>query len=665
MDEGRGVVVEGTVEWLLAAHERFANCAQLSSDSQSSVDSIVDSLLRAMCKSFSWHSSWLLGPFEVSALDEIETTSYWSVHAAGVDGQGREKLILGDEVAYRIQQTRLDGAASHHTRRLVSGESLGREVRLRLVGRAGRDWILGLQSDGAGDELDEFGCRSFSSLGSRLCEILETSFLARDLDHSRALETAVWQRSKQGLILVSADGACLRANSAASRLVGRPEKEMTCLAAREWLPAPLDITMSNTANASWKGQLGNGNGEGRSVDITQSQILCLDDTLTLFQLIDCTDYTALEGQLEQLQRHRLVGRLSSGVVHDLNNLLTVIVAALEGAERDPDHSSFPEMLSDAHEAVRRCESLCRQLLTMGRRRHGRVRVVQPDPTIAGIRKLMERTVPDDSEFSLSLMASGACVALPAGALEQILLSLLVNASEVMPEQGAISVATGIEGNRFILSVSDQGQGIDEATLQRVFEPLYAAKEPHGSAKGLAVVQGLVAQVGGQIEVQSSPGKGARFDVSFTLASEETVMFEKSPTPGYDRSKRGEGKVVLLCENEPVLRDVIQRSLSEHGYEVVGSSDGCRGLELIEGGVGVDAVVTDLVMPRVGGAEIAKACNRGDRRTPVVFVSGLLERGALPELDAPTQYLAKPFRMQDLLGALQAVLGESVALHPAV
>jgi CheY-like chemotaxis protein len=174
-----------------------------------------------------------------------------------------------------------------------------------------------------------------------------------------------------------------------------------------------------------------------------------------------------------------------------------------------------------------------------------------------------------------------------------------------------------------------------------------------------VVHSLVAQVGGQIEAKSSPG-GTSFDVSFDLACEDKDIPANATTAGFDESIRGEGRIVLLCENEPVLRDVIQRTLSQQGYEVVSSSDGRRGLELIEGGFAIDALVTDLVMPKVGGAEIAQACNRGGRRTPVVFVSGLLEQKALPELGAPSQYLAKPFRMHDLLGALQAVLGEDAA-----
>jgi len=657
MDGGRGEAgPRRTLEWLIAAHEALAACESKAGAETLSTHEGGLNLLNALTKSFSWSSSWLVGPLVLAPSAGQESVSHWSTEALSNGGAGNDgTLVLVGALAERVRVAREVDGANQHEQCLLTGADVPCEVRARFVGSDGSHWLVGMQASHQDQKLDDSGVKSFSCLAKRLCELVEVRRLRADHTRLQTIDDAVWRRAKNGLVLVAPNGACVRANRAASQLVGRPENEMVHLAAREWLPAPMSLAAAaSQSSGSWQGRLSGNTGGENHVEIAQSQIVCADETLTLFQLVDRSDFVALEDQLAQLQRHRLMGRLSGGVVHDLNNLLTVIVASLEVAERNPTSPYLPEMVSDAHEAVRRCESLCRQLLTMGRRRPGAVRVIAPDPTIAGMRKLLERTIPDDCEFSLSLKASGASVALPVGALEQILLNLLVNAREAMPSKGAISVSTCIDDDRFRLLVSDQGPGMSEMVLQRMFEPFYSTKQQPGTGVGLAVVHTLVAQVGGQIEVKSSPG-GTSFDVSFALAYEDTDIPANAIATGYDESIRGEGRIVLLCENEAVLRDVIQRTLSQQGYEVVSSSDGRRGLELIEGGFAVDALVTDLVMPKVGGAEIAQACNRGGRRTPVVFVSGLLEQEALPELGAPSQYLAKPFRMHDLLGALQAVL----------
>ncbi len=645
----------------MAAHEDLAACANRGRVEPLPTYAMIHGLLASLSASFSSASAWLLGPLVIESSVEAESAAHYSVGNSSVGNSADDSrrahgtLILTGALGERVRLARQVEGTTQRQQCLRTGADVAHEVIARLTGADGCDWLVGMQAGTSEEVLDRLGRKSFSSLARRLCELVEAHLLRTEMQRMKIIEEAIWDRSHDGLVLVASNGACVRANRTASELVGRPEGEMVHLAARDWLPAPLGLAPKGLLSfGAWRGRLVTESGNGRSVEIAQSQIACADETFTLVQLADRNDIVTLESQLEKLQRHRLMGRLSGGVVHDLNNLLTVIVAALEVAERNPSSTYLPEMITDAHEAVRRCESLCRQLLTMGRHRPGAVRVIAPDATIAGMRKLMERTVPDDAEFSLSLKASGASIALRIGALEQILLNLLVNAREALvSKKGAISVSTCIEDNRFHLLVTDRGRGMSEVSLQQVFEPSNSTKQQSGI--GLAIAHALVAKVGGQIDVRSCPDKGTSYDASFALALEDSSIETSLARPGYDAKIRGEGRIVLLCENEAVLRDVIHRALSQQGYEVVSSSDGRRGLELIEGGFAIDALVTDLVMPKVGGTEIAQACNRNGRQTPVVFVSGLLEQEALPELGAPTQFLAKPFRMHDLLGALQAVL----------
>ena len=290
---------------------------------------------------------------------------------------------------------------------------------------------------------------------------------------------------------------------------------------------------------------------------------------------------------------------------------------------------------------------------MGQCEPGPVQLVEPDHVIGGMRRLLNRAKPDHVELALALNAPGRQVSLPAGALELILLNLLIGGSEGLPKGAGVRLTTDSRALRYHLSLENNGPGIPEGQLRRMLEPR-TSLPASGGLMGLTVLHNLVSRVGGQIDVKSVPGKGVVIDVSLEVTQAEP----KTPPPPhapFDATIRGDGKTILLCENDEVLRDVMAATLVEQGYGVVACADGARGLALIDSNADLDAVITDLVMPNAGGAEVALACNLRGRSTPVVFISGHLDRDALPELGAPNEFLAKPFRMNDLLAALQVVL----------
>jgi len=645
---------KGDMEWLIVTHEALATHAYEAAAEGRSQASTIGSILSVLATAFGVDLCWLLGPLGSSAETDSETVSTWQIRGgdAGFSACEEHRVSVSNDVAFRIAEMRLRPGPIHSESCFLSGARVGQEVRMMRNGPGGRQWVLGIQGEHGRRTLANRSLAIYSDLVSRIVELVDADFARRELARVHDIENAVWHQSHDGLVLVSADGECSRANHAASQLLGRSESEISHSAAKEWLPAGVE-TVPGAAPPSWKGLLKRPSGISTSVEITQSQVETTGDPISLFQIIDKGGVAALEAQLQQLQHHRLMGRLSSGVVHDINNLLTVVMAAVEVAERDPNDKYFAEILEDGNEALQRCESLCRQLLSIGRKRARTEIVMQPDQSIAGMRTLLDRSVPDDTEIKYSLGAAAAEISVPSGTIEQVVLNLLVWAQDAGHQGGAMEVSTRVDSGHYVLSLDCEGPGLSEEELQLLFVSDHSRDGATSDGLGASVVQALVTQVGGQIGVRTSAGRGITVEVRFSLVVEPEAVAE---APSVAPSMRGDGKRVLLCENNQVLRRVMQRALHDQGYEVIDSADGKQGLERIEKEGRVDALVTDILMPNIGGYEIAKACNQNGQSTPVVFVSGLPERDELPDLGVPSKFLAKPFRMGDLIEALHGVLG---------
>ncbi len=498
--------------------------------------------------------------------------------------------------------------------------------------------------------------RLFAGLARRAGQLIRGARLRDEHARNEALLGCLWRTAPLALAALDEHGRCRKVNALAGRWLGRSPDQMMHTLAKEWLPPELSTVPIAGHASQWTGELTGLANTKRPVEITQTPVVTPDETLTLLQMADLSELRGLENELYGLQRHKLFGNLSASVVHDLNNLLTVIVAALDRAKPAHESPYRAELLGDALEATRRCETLCRQLLTLGRTRPGALELVKPDTQLAAMQRLLGRVLQDDQQVSLSLAAPLATVELPMGALQQIIVNLLVNAREAIGSDGQVEIRTSVRAGHFHLEIEDDGRGMQESVLRSIFDPSLSTKEEQGAGIGLAVVHRLVSQMGGRLDVQSSPGNGSRFVVSFALAHSPP---QASP-PTLDPRWRGDGLMALVCENEPVLRHVIVRALAERGFEVASAADGVRVLELIEAGGRFDLLVTDLVMAKAGGVDTAIACNQGEMRTPVVFLSGLMGRSALPSLSVPTAFLRKPFRTDELLAVARSVLLPTVS-----
>ena len=373
----------------------------------------------------------------------------------------------------------------------------------------------------------------------------------------------------------------------------------------------------------------------------------------------------LEGQLRQAQKMEALGRLAGGVAHDFNNLLTVIRGHGELLEdRAQPGDSLYNHAQQIRKTADRAASLTRQLLAFSRMQVLEAKVVDVNELISEMSKLLRRLVREDIEFAMNLSDTPVRVKADAGQLEQVLLNLTVNASDAMQEGGKLTIATesvvvgeeeahskgSIEpGNYVRISVSDTGQGMDASTKARIFEPFFTTKERgKGTGLGLATVYGVVKQTGGFIWVTSEVGKGSTFEL-YLPSTEEQIDSAKQKPAGTNGAKAGERKTVLVVEDEREVRELACAFLTSAGYNVLTAEDGLEALETAGRlGVCIDAVLTDMVMPRLGGAELGLRLNSTMPRVKVVYMSGYLEPRENQELVEAGYFLQKPFSRDALV-----------------
>ncbi|HYL62641.1 MAG TPA: ATP-binding protein [Candidatus Methylomirabilis sp.] len=378
----------------------------------------------------------------------------------------------------------------------------------------------------------------------------------------------------------------------------------------------------------------------------------------------------LEDQLRQSQKMDALGRLAGGVAHDFNNLLTVIKGHGDVLQdrlqpNDPLQSSSKQIA----QAAERAAGLTRQLLAFCRMQMLEPKVVDLNALVSEMCKLLRRLVREDIAFSFHAGESLGRVKADPGQLEQVLINLTVNACDAMPQGGKLSIATRNmtadekfaaqrtplkPGEYVVISVADTGCGMDAATKSRIFEPFFTTKDQgKGTGLGLSTVYGVVKQSGGYIWVESEPGHGAQFDVFLPRVSEEKRTAVAQEQSGPARRKG----TVLLAEDEEGVRELASQFLSSAGYHVLRAGDGVEALAIAEEfGKTIHVLVTDVVMPRMRGPELARQLKKARSNIKVLYVSGYLEfnKGNSEFLEEGF-FLQKPFSRDVLVRKVDEVL----------
>jgi nitrogen-specific signal transduction histidine kinase/CheY-like chemotaxis protein len=379
----------------------------------------------------------------------------------------------------------------------------------------------------------------------------------------------------------------------------------------------------------------------------------------------------LEAELRQAQKLEAVGRLAGGVAHDFNNLLTAITGFTRFALNDvPPASSVREDLDQALLAAERAATLTRQLLAFSRQQVLQPQVLDLNEVVAAIQPMLRRVIGEDITMHHVLAASTAAVRADRGQLEQVLVNLVVNARDAMPSGGVLTIETAdvvldaaeaavtpgaAAGPHVMLAVTDTGVGMSADTRDRIFEPFFTTKEPgRGTGLGLATVFGIVRQSGGSIWVYSEPGQGTTFKIylpRYDGPAESPRLATPTSVP------RVSGRV-LVVEDDPAVRSVAVRVLNRGGFEVVEATNGREGLTAYRTlGGAVDAILTDLVLPEMGGRAMIEALAAEGAPPPVVYMSGYTAEAmsAQSVLEPGELFVEKPFTPDVLLRKIREAL----------
>jgi len=390
---------------------------------------------------------------------------------------------------------------------------------------------------------------------------------------------------------------------------------------------------------------------------------------------DVTDQRRLQQQVLQSQKMEAVGRLAGGIAHDFNNLLTVITSYSDLLLEDlaPGDAKRDD-LEQVRKAADGAAALTRQLLAFSRQQAVEPRVVSLNTVVEGLHKILRRVIGEDIELTTTLAPDLGAVRADVGQLEQVLMNLAVNARDAMPTGGRLTVETAnVEHDpdyardreaaavrQFaMLAVSDTGCGMDEATKARIFEPFFTTKEPgKGTGLGLATVYGIVKQAGGFIWVYSEPGQGTSFKI---YLPEVDATAERTTAVAGARAPRGT-ETVLLVEDAAAVRAVTKQVLERQGYVVLEAPDGEAALRLAQQHRGpIHLLLTDVVMPRVSGRELAERLTQVRPDMRVLYASGYTDDSVVRHgiLELGTAYLQKPFSPESLARKVRDVLDAAI------
>ncbi len=573
-------------------------------------------------------------------------------------------------------------------------EDLVRRGEGELIGAPSLDW-LGVPLKSGTTCIGALVVQSYnenSRFSDRDREILKfvSQQLAAAIEHKRYEEALRRSEARsRSLILSAAFGICrctlggrfLDVNPALINMLGHVAVEdLLKLNARTDVfvqPQELDRLAEdhrrtgslNGVEVQWKRK------DGRVIIVRLSGCAAIssDEPEEVLELIaeDITDRRQLEEQLRQAQKMDAVGRLAGGVAHDFNNLLMVINGYTEVLlEQLEAGSTMHHKVQSIQQAADRAATLTRQLLAFSRKQLLELKVVDVNSVIGDMERLLRPLIGENIELITHLSPETGHTRADAGQLEQVIMNLVVNAKDAMPDGGKLTVQSAdvtvrqnfsehrfIQPGRYaVISVSDTGHGMDKETQSRIFEPFFTTKEKgKGTGLGLSTVYGIVKQSNGYVFTQSELGAGTTFYVY--LPRVEDSAEELSPVK-VQPNEAGGCETVLLVEDEESVRELVRVTLASRGYNVIEAENGECGLRLAEDyKEHIDILITDVVMPGIGGRELAKKLLSLRPGISVLYLSGYTEDAVVTQgaLGPTNAFLQKPVTLQKLAKKVREVL----------
>jgi PAS domain S-box-containing protein len=508
-----------------------------------------------------------------------------------------------------------------------------------------------------------------------------------ELTQANRLLSAILESSPVAIMMRDPDGKVVLWNAAAERIFGYSEEEAL---------GQLPLTMIGEHAADFRAHLARAAADvsfsgrhetqrrrkdGSVIDVSARWARVTDEAGHLlgimYAVADITERKKLENQLRQAQKMEAIGTLTGGLAHDFNNHLGVILLNLDILrERLPDDPDSVELADDTIAAATRGAELIRRLLAFARRQPLQPQATDVNLLVAEITKLLERTLGEGIKIRLQLDKTVWPTVIDPAQLESSLANLATNARDAMPNGGELTIATGnreldedyaaqhaevTPGFYAMIEVSDSGSGMPPEVLAQVFEPFYTTKAPgKGTGLGLSMVYGFIKQSGGHINVYSEVGVGTIFRLYLPRADADADAQSRAG-PAARELARGAGQTVLAVEDNPLLRRVVVRQLSEIGYRVIEAADTRAALDILEREA-VEVLFTDVVLPGgTSGYELARAATARWPHLKVVLTSGFPENRIADNADlANVKLLSKPYRRDDIARVIREALQENVA-----
>ena len=542
-------------------------------------------------------------------------------------------------------------------------------------------------AEGGTTALDEGGPAELAELASALNDLTASRaqseellrIAAQDLAHSLERLDAVLADSADMVLIVDADGDVTFSSPAVAAVCGpsaKPGVAFTSLVHPDDAAAAAALVRpgASLGDATAELRMGSGDGSWRHVEMVARDLLShqavrgvvLNGRDVTERLAEAAQRAALDEQLHQSQRLDSLGALAGGIAHDFKNLLSVILWTTDMVTEGPAAKAFAGDLDEIRSAASRGVELAQQLLTFSRRDEALPEPIDVGEQLLGLAELLRRTLGGQIDLELKVDSGLPAVRVNRSRFDQAIVNLAVNARDAMAAGGRLVVEARSElacdeavlapGCYLVVTVSDTGTGMAPEVVGRAMEPFYTTKGPgHGTGLGLAIVHGIVTAAGGAVRIESSPGRGTTVRLLLPAST------EPSASEGTDASRSpvlGNGDVVLVVEDDDALRALVERMLRAGNYAAIGVPDPAAALALAGApNRRLDLVLTDLLMPGMSGAELARRLGELRPELPVIYMSAytadileeLLEAGASPVV------LEKPFSQRQLLDALHAAL----------
>jgi two-component system cell cycle sensor histidine kinase/response regulator CckA len=560
-----------------------------------------------------------------------------------------------------------------------TGKPLSSEYRLLA-----RDGHIVWVRDEAIVMRDEAGRPSF--MQGLLLDISEQKRKEEMLQKSESKFRTIFERVAIGIALVSIDGQLVETNPALREMLGYGEEELRNRVFSEFIhpeDVAIDVDLDQELLA---GKRDHYQIEKRFIRKDGGVVWCQlnvsfirggqqERPFTICMVEDITERKRLETQFFQSQKMETIGRLAGGIAHDFNNLLTVIKGYTQLSldhirEGDPCRENIEEIKS----AAERAAELTNQLLTFSRRQILDMKVLDLNTVVRGLEKMMGRIIGEDIEMLTVLDDHLGRVKTDPGQIEQVILNLVVNARDAMPTGGKLAIETAnvvlddtyvrshigvTPGSYVVLSVSDTGCGISPEIKELIFEPFFTTKEEgKGTGLGLSTIYGIIKQSGGNVWVYSEPGRGTTFKIYLPRVEEETGALPVQDDT--DHLPKGK-ETVLLVEDDPSLRALAARVLRYQGYKVLEATNGHEAIAIAHENAEeiIHLLLTDVVMPHMGGRELVKRMQTLHAEIRVLFISGYTEHSITYHtgLKPGTPFLQKPFSPTALAKKVREVLDQ--------